>query len=258
MRGPAMDELLVLSAIQKSYRRGERRLRVLTDVSLTVAFGEIAAVVGSRHEGKSTLLEIAAGRAQPDGGEVRFEGRALGSMRVSELERLRRDEIAWVHREGTGLEFEVLDYVALPLRLRRGRASDAQERAMAALERVGVQDVARRRWDELSNWERVLVAFARGIACEPRLMVVDDVIDGLGMSKTREAGDLLSSLVQDMGCGVLMSVSDPEAALAADRVWSFDRGALKLLSDQTADQANIITFPGGSVPQSRGFSGSGS
>jgi ABC-type lipoprotein export system ATPase subunit len=252
-----MDELLALRAVQKSYRRGERRLRVLADVSLTVAVGEIVAVVGSRYEGKSTLLKIAAGLEQPDAGEVLFGGRELGSMRMSERERLLRHGIAWVHREGTGLEFEVLDYVGLPLRMGRRRSRDVQERAMAALERAGVQHVARRRWDELSNWERVLVAFARGIACEPRLMIVDDVIDGLGMSKTREAGDLLCSLVQDLGCGVLMSVSDPEAALAADRVWSFDRGALKLLSDQTADQSNIIDFPGGSVPQSRGLSGSG-
>jgi ABC-type Mn2+/Zn2+ transport system ATPase subunit len=129
---------------------------------------------------------------------------------------------------------------------------------MAALERVGVQDVARRRWAELSNWERVLVAFARGVASQPRLMIVDDVIDGFGMSKTREAGELLSSLVQELGCGVLMSVSDPEAALVADRVWSFDRGALKALSGAAGTQADVIDFPRGRLPESRGSSGSGS
>ncbi len=253
-----MGELLELRAVRKSYRRGDRRLRVLVDVSLTVAAGQIVAVVGSRFEGKSTLLRIAAGLELPDDGEVWFEGRELGSLRAGERERLLRNGIAWVHREGTGLEFQVLDYVALSLRMGRRRSREAQERAMFALERVGVQDAARLRWQELSNWERVLVALARGIAREPRLMVVDDVIDGFGMSKTYEAGELLCSLAQELGFGVLMSVSDPEAALVADRIWSFERGALKLLSDQTTAQTNIIDFPGGSVPRGRGFIGSGS
>jgi ABC-type lipoprotein export system ATPase subunit len=252
-----MGELLALKAVHKTYRRGERRLRVLADVSLTVAVGEIVAVVGSRYEGKTTLLEIAAGLKQPDTGEVWFDGRDLGGLRASKRERLWGDEIAWIDRAGTGLQFRVIDYVGLPLRVGSGRA-DADERAIAALERVGAPGVARRRWAELSNWERVLVAFARGLGCRPRLMVVDDVIDGLGMSKTREAGELLCSLVEELGCGVLMSVSDVEAALAADRVWCFDQGALKLLSGDSAAQADVIDFPRGGVPQSRGSSGSGS
>jgi len=200
-------------------------------------------VVGSRFEGKTTLLRIAAGLEQPDSGTVWFAGRELTGLALAQRERLWRDEIAWVSREGSGLEFEVLEYVALALRVGRRRSSDAEESAMAALERVGVRDVAGRRLDELSNWERVLVTFARAIAKEPRLIVMDDVFDGLGASKTREAGELLCALVQELGCGVLMSASDPEAALLADRVWAFDGCRLKLLSDQTIGDADVIDFP---------------
>jgi lipoprotein-releasing system ATP-binding protein len=253
-----MDELLALKGVRKSYRRGPRRLPVLSDISLTVADREIVAIVGSRYEGKTTLLKIAAGLESPDAGDVWFRGKELSSMRSRDRERLLGHEIAWVDREGTGLQFEVLDYVSLPLRMGR-RRRHADEQAMAALERVGVQDAARRRWAELSNWERVLVAFARGVASRPRLMIVDDVIDSLGMSKTREAGDLLSSMVDELGCGVLMSVPDAEAALVADRVWTFDQGALKRLSgDHSGVEADVIEFPRGGVPQSRGFSDSGS
>jgi putative ABC transport system ATP-binding protein len=239
-------ELLALRGIEKGYRRGGRWLRVLSDVSLRVDRGEVVAVVGARGEGKTTLLKIAAGLELPDAGAVHLG--AIDLARCSDEERSRHlgAEISWVHRDGTGLRFEVLDYVGLPLAIGRRRGRRAVEAlAMQALERVGAADCAHQRWEELSNWERVLVGFARGAVGEPRLMVVDDVVDGLGMRRTREAGELLRSLVEELGCGVLMSVSDLEVALVADRVWSFERGGLKLMSDQTRNQADIIDFPGG-------------
>ncbi len=241
----AVGELLALRGVAKGYRRGGRWLRVLSDVSLDVDSGEIVAVAGSRGEGKTTLLKIAAGLEVPDAGEVLLGNVDLARCSDGERSRHLGGEISWVHRDGTGLRFEALDYVGLPLAIGRRRRRRAVEAlAMQALERVGAADCAHQRWEELSNWERVLVAFARGMIGEPRLMVVDDVVDGLGMRRTREAGEMLGSLVRELGCGVLMSVSDLEAALVADRVWSFERGGLKLMSDQTRTQADIIDFPG--------------
>jgi ABC-type lipoprotein export system ATPase subunit len=253
-----MADLLALRGVGKGYRRGGRWLRVLVDVSLEVGRGELVAVVGARGEGKTTLLKIAAGLELPDAGEV-----CLGEIdlaRCSDDARSRQlgTEIAWVHREGTGVKFEVLDYVGLPLAMgrRRGRRG-AEGRAMQALERVGAADCAHQRWEELSNWERVLVGFARGAVGEPQLMIVDNVIEGLGMRRTREASELLRSLMGELGCGVLMSASDLEVALMADRVWSIERGRLTLMSDQTRTHADVIDFPGG-ARQSRASRGASS
>ncbi len=243
-----MGDLLVMSGVCKSYRRGDRNLPVLVDVTLRMGAGEIGAVLGSRDEGKTTLLQIAAGLLRPDRGEVWLGDVELTRCSDSERARVLRHEIAWIHREGTGLDLKMLEYVALPLwtghrlplmRYRRGRR-DAEHAAMSALERVGAAQCAGLRWGDLSNWERVLVGFARGIAREPRLMIVDDVIDGFGMSKTREAGELLLSFVADLGCAVLMSVSDFEAALVAERVWCFERGKLKLMSGEARADAEVI------------------
>jgi putative ABC transport system ATP-binding protein len=253
-----MAELLSLRGVGKGYRRGGRWLRVLVDVSLDVGHGELVAVVGSRGEGKTTLLKIAAGLELPEAGEVRLGNMDLARCSDEERSRQLGTEIAWVHREGTGVKFEVLDYVGLPLAMGRGRGRrGAEGLAMEALERVGAADCAHQRWEALSNWERVLVGFARGAVGKPRLMIVDDVIDGLGMRRTREAGELLRSLIGELGCGVLMSASDLEVALVADRVWSFDRGRLGLLSDQTRTHADIIDFPGG-ARQSRASRGASS
>jgi predicted ABC-type transport system involved in lysophospholipase L1 biosynthesis ATPase subunit len=239
-----MGELLALHGVSKSYRRGGRRLRVLTDVALELGPGEVGAVVGSRDEGKTTLLKIAAGIEQPDAGEVRLGDLDLVDLSGEARSRLLGTEIAWIHREGTGVKLEVLDYLGLPLAMGRDRGRrQARSLAMQALERVGAAHCARQSWAELSDWERVLVGLARGIVCRPRLLAVDSLTDGLGMSRTREAGELLLALAGELGCGVLMSCTDLEAALIADRVWSLERRRLSLLSEQLVTQAEIIEFP---------------
>ena len=239
-----MGELLALKGVSKSYQRGGRRLRVLADVSLELQLGEVGAVVGARNEGKTTLLKIAAGIEQPSAGEVRVGTRDLAQLPREERARLLGDEIAWIHREGPGVRLEVLHYLGLPLAMGRGRGRrDARDRALSALERVGAARCARQRWEELSDWERVLVGLARGIVCKPRLLMLDSVIDGLGMRRMHEAGDLLLALASEVGCGVLMSCTDLEAALIADRVWSLERGRLSLLSEQAVTEAEIIEFP---------------
>ncbi len=253
-----MAELLTLRGVDKGYARGGRCSQVLADVSLEVRTGELAAVVGARKEGKTTLLKIAAGIESLDAGEVWLGGAELTRAGDSARARLLGSEVAWIHREGTGVKFRVLDYVGLPLAIGRSRGRrQARELALEALERVGAAGCSGQRWVELSNWERLLVGLARGIASSPKLLVVDDLMDGFGINRTREAGELLLALVGELGCGVLMSCGDLEAALIADRVWSLERGRLSLLSEQGSELAEVIDFPGGTY-QSRGSRRAGS
>jgi len=244
-RVTAMSELLCLRDVCKTYVSGGTRLEVLKDVSLKVGEREIVAVVGARYEGKTTLTQIAAGMQRPDRGEVWFRGRELSGLSDGTRERLLGLETAWVDRNGPGLRLTVRDYVGLPLAMghRHGKR-EVRKLAYEALERVGASDCARQPWEDTSRWQRVLVGLARGIACRPRLLVIDDLLDALGVRRTRQAGELLRSAVDDLGCGLLMSVSDFEAALVADRVWSFERGGLKLMSDQIAGEADVIDIEG--------------
>ncbi len=244
MLAGGMGELLALQGVSKSYRRGGRRLQVLSDVSLELDLSQVGAVVGARDEGKTTLLKIAAGIEPPDTGEVRLGARDLPLLSREQRARLLGGEIAWIHREGPGVRLEVVDYLGLPLAMGRGRGrQEARDRVMRALERVGATRCARQRWEELSDWERVLVGLARGIVCEPRLLILDSVTDGLGMRRMHEAGELLLALAGELRCGVLMSCTDLEGALIADRVWSLERGRLTLLSEHEITEAEIIEFP---------------
>ena len=208
---------------------------------MEVGAGEVVAVVGQRWEGKTTLLELAVGMRLAAEGEVRFQGVDFASYSRRARGRLLGREIVWLDRRESGLGLRMLDYIGLPLVMWRGpRRPQARRMAAAALELVGAAHVAGKRAAELSSWERVLVGLASAVVVRPKLLVVDDLLDALGATRTQQAGDLLRSLAQEFGFGVLFGVSDIEAALMAHRVLAFEQRALKVLSDHSPTQADEL------------------
>src|SRR5580704_6919447 len=241
-----MVEVLSVEGVWKGFSRGGRWMGVLSGVSFGVGRGEVVAVVGSRLEGKSTLLKVAAGMERPDEGCVLLDGSSLTGLRDRSRTRLLGHEIVWIDRDGPELGVEVSRFVGWPLALHGHGRRDAERAAAQALERVGARECVGRRWGELSNWQRVLVGLARAFAGAPRVVVIDDLLDALGPRATEQASDLLRSLVEESEprCGVLMSASDMESAMFADRVWSITRkGTLKALSGRPSDDAEVIPFP---------------
>jgi ABC-type lipoprotein export system ATPase subunit len=136
------EPLLVLDGVGKCFRRGRRRWRVLKDVSLTVAPGEVVGVLGAHGVGKSTLLQVAAGIEPPDEGSVWFGGQDLASLSVEERVELFRNQIAWMNCRGMGA-LKVLKYIGLPMAMGHGYSKrEADDLAMEALLRVGVAQCA--------------------------------------------------------------------------------------------------------------------
>ena len=96
-------------------------------------------------------------------------------------------------------------------------------------------------WESMSDWERALVEVAQAIAGEPALLLVDDVTDALGIRETEELTALLRSLSRELGMGVLMSVSDPQATLLSDRIMTLAGG--RLTPGPQSLPGNVIEFP---------------
>ncbi len=240
-----MAELLSLAGVSRGAARGAGRVEgLLTGVSLDVVAGELVAVVGSRSQGKTTLLQLAAGLVAPEDGVVCFGGQDLAGLSEGEHARLLREEIGLAGQSGPRVDLRMAHYVAAPLLVNRRRKHRRQAfaRATGALERVGMGSRARQCWGDLSRWDRALVEIAQGIVGEPGLLLVDDVTDGLGMRETAQVTKLLRSLAEEEGMGVLMAVSDGEAALSAHRVFSLSRGRLKAISDQGPRPGNVVAF----------------
>jgi putative ABC transport system ATP-binding protein len=228
------DLVLEINGVWKGFDRGRDWLHVLRGVSLTVGAGELVAVVGTRDQGKTTLLRVAAGTLPPEQGMVRLGELELAGLKDRELSRVLRSEIGLASRDGPAVRVRVRDYVGLSLAtgLRFGWR-ERRRRTMEVLKGLGVADCAELRWRELSNWQRVRVELAQAIVGRPRVVLVDDVLDGLGFGKKHEAMEILRGFAADLGCGVLMAASDHVSALPSDRVWQLDDGKLKLMADLT-------------------------
>ncbi len=220
-------------------------MSLLSDVSFEVECGEIVGVVGGRLSGKTTLLTIAAGIKVPDKGSVRLAEKELTTLNNRKRARLRGSEIAWLNRAGMSQKYEVSKIVGWLVAGDRGYRA-AERRAIEMLDRVGALDCVGRRWPDLSQWQQVLVGFARAFAGCPDLVVVDDLLDALGPSKTAEASRLLRSLISESEkhCGVLMSASDRDSAVYVDREWLLDRdGKLTPTTGHHNNNADILRFP---------------
>ncbi len=233
--------VLVVEGVCLGRSRGAGWVPVLSDVSFDVERGEVVGIVGGRRAGKTTLLEIAAGIAMPERGAVRLGEHELTRMPERKRVRLRGREVVWLDRVGMAQQLQVSRIVGWPLSLTCGRR-EARRRAGLMLERVGALDCASKRWAELSPWEQVLVGLARGFVASPELVVVDDLLDGLGSDGTTRASRLVRLLIAESASrpGLLMSASDRDSAVLSDRVWSLGDGRLTPISGHRRSQADVL------------------
>ncbi len=241
-----MDAVLSLRGVWLSYPRGRRHMvRVLADVSLDLGPGEVVAVIAQRAQGKTSLLRVAAGMERPDRGSVQFMGQEVWRLSDRRRSRLLRGQIGLVERAAPLLDVPVLAGVALPLLDARGRR-EAYARAREALAYVGATECSRQHWSELADWERALVALAHGIACEPRLLLVDDLTATLGIGERHEISELLGRLASEREIAVLFCADDPGVSSGvADRIASLSGGQLMAPSPTPEPEpGNIIDFPG--------------
>ncbi len=194
----------------------------------------MVAVVGTRDQGKTTLVRVAAGMLPVDLGSVYVCGRELTGLSDRALAGVLAREVGVAARTGPEARLQVRDYVEMSLVA--ARCWRRRERRLLVAQVLGELDIegcADLKWAELSNWQRVLVELAQAIVVRPPLLLVDDVMDGLGLGKKQATMELLEGFARELGCGVLMAVSDHASALRSVRVWQLAGGKLKLMADHT-------------------------
>jgi predicted ABC-type transport system involved in lysophospholipase L1 biosynthesis ATPase subunit len=241
-----MDALLSLEGVSLHYRRGRRHVvAVLAGVSLDVWAGEVVCVWAQRGRGKTTLMRVAAGLEEPAGGRVCVEGTDLWGLSDRRRSRLLAGLVGWVTNTEPELDVPVLEHVAIPLKVALGTGR-AYDRAREALARVGVRDCAEQCWASLSDAERALVALARAIVREPRLLVVDDLTAMLRGREAEGVARLLAELAQERELGVLASVSSMEETTWSERLAKLSGGELLVPdSDPRRRRSKVVGFPGG-------------
>ncbi|WP_432926289.1 ABC transporter ATP-binding protein [Microbispora sp. CA-135349] len=215
--------MLEARALGKSFGR----TRALTDVSLTIAEGEIVAITGPSGAGKSTLLHCLAGIVRPESGEVVLDGRRIDTLPEAELTKLRRESFGVVFQFGELVpELTAAENVALPLLFNRHGRQEAMTVAARWLARLEVSDCADQRTGELSGGQRQRVALARALVTGPRVVFADEPTGALDTFGGEQVMNALIGTARASRTAVVLVTHDNRVAAYADREIALRDGAV--------------------------------
>ncbi|MEL6645530.1 MAG: ABC transporter ATP-binding protein [Pseudomonadota bacterium] len=222
------DAALRLTGIVKAYNRGKpTEVDVLRGANLTVARGEVVALVAPSGAGKSTLLHIAGLLDTADGGTVEIAGEDLTRRSDRRRTEVRRDQVGFVYQFHHLLpEFTAAENIVLPQLANGVAARAAQARAEDLLGRVGLAARAGHRPAEMSGGEQQRVAFCRAMANAPGLLLADEPTGNLDPATSDVVFEVLMELVRETGLGALIATHNPGLAARMDRVVRLDGGVL--------------------------------
>jgi putative ABC transport system ATP-binding protein len=206
----AADDVIQLNGVTKSYQAGAPP--ALAEVSLSVAAGEVAAIMGPSGSGKSTLLNLVAGLDRPTAGTVTVAGRRVDSLGEAALARFRARHVGIIFQFFNLLDdLTVQDNVLLPAQLAGASRRRARTRAGELLERMGIERHRDQYPARLSGGQRQRVAIARALVNSPELLLADEPTGALDTASGQQIGALLREL-NAAGQTLVLVTHDPALA----------------------------------------------
>jgi lipoprotein-releasing system ATP-binding protein len=220
------DAMLVLDAITKTYNAGTpAEVQVLRGATLSVAAGEVVALVAPSGAGKSTLLHIAGLLDTPDAGHVRLAGRTMEGLSDRARTAARRGDVGFIYQFHHLLpEFSALENIVLPQLANGSARGMAEARAMDLLSRVGISARAGHRPAALSGGEQQRVAFCRSLANGPRLLLADEPTGNLDPDTSDKVFATLMEVVRETGLSALIATHNLALAARMDRIVRLQAG----------------------------------
>ena len=225
------DVTLELKGIAKTYNAGkENEVKVLHAVDLSVAAGEVVALVAPSGAGKSTLLHIAGLLDTADVGQVKIAAQDVTGLSDRKRTAVRREDVGFVYQFHHLLpEFTALENIILPQLANGVPTKEATERAQELLTGVGVVHRGAHRPAALSGGEQQRVAFCRALANAPRLLLADEPTGNLDPATSDQVFGALMELVRATGLSAVIATHNLDLAARMDRQLRLQEGALVAL-----------------------------
>ena len=226
-----MNNTLSLTGIVKGYNHGQpNEINVLRGVDLSVAQGEVVALVAPSGAGKSTLLHIAGLLDSADSGTVMIAGEEITGMRDRRRTAMRRRSVGFIYQFHHLLpEFTALENIVLPQLANGVDRSAAEARATELLSNVGVGDRSSHRPAAMSGGEQQRVAFCRALANGPALLLADEPTGNLDPETSHVVFDALIKLVRSTGMSALIATHNMELARRMDRTVRLNAGQIETI-----------------------------
>jgi lipoprotein-releasing system ATP-binding protein len=222
-----MNDILAVSGLRRSFIQGGETIHVLRGVELSVAPGEIVALLGPSGSGKSTLLQAVGLLEGGFEGSIKIRGEEAAQLGNDGRTRLRRDALGFVYQFHHLLpDFNAAENVILPQMIKDATMAAARERAVSLLTSLGLSHRLEHRPSQLSGGEQQRVAVARALANRPALVLADEPTGNLD-ERTADIvlGEFLR-LVREEGSSALVATHNERLAAKMDRVVRLHEGVL--------------------------------
>lgn len=222
-----MTRIIELKGVTKTYRRGGEQIHVLDRINLSVSEGGYLALMGPSGSGKTTLLNMIGGLDAPTNGSVKVCGEEIAKLGGGALAKWRSRNIGFVFQFYNLMDVLSAERnVELPLLLTKLSRKERRERALTALDVVGLADRAKHKPAELSGGQLQRVAIARALVADQRILVCDEPTGDLDRSAANQILELMEILNTRHQKTIVMVTHDPEAAKHAQECLHLDKGQL--------------------------------